>query len=443
MWKLSRRAGAVRSCEPSWKPFFGFSACGLLIVVSFAAAPACAGEWPQFLGPARTGVSPETGLLEEWPESGPPEIWRAEGGVGMSGLAVQGGRLFTLVQKKGHQWLISKDAGTGRTLWETAIMPEYENSMGNGPRGTPAVDGDRVFAFTGEGVLAACRFEDGRLLWKHDVVRELGGEPAEYGMACSPLIVGSHVVVVPGVSGGAVAAYDLTSGKLAWKAGDDTAGYSSPTVAIIDGKPQIVVFAGQSLMGLAPADGEVLWRHPYKTNYDCNIATPIAVEGRLFISSGENHGSALLAIEPKQGRYEVREVWKSHGPSSVMRNEWQTSVLLDGFLYGWDNVGGAGPVTHLTCIRAATGERLWRQTRFGKGNFILAEGKLFMTTLDGELVLAKASPDGYQELGRKTVLGMTRQAPSLAGGLLYVRDDADIVCFDVRARPNKPPVANP
>jgi outer membrane protein assembly factor BamB len=159
------------------------------------------------------------------------------------------------------------------------------------------------------------------------------------------------------------------------------------------------------------------------------------VGGNAFISSGENHGSAMLSLRPQGDRFEVGTVWKSQGGQSVLRNEWQTSILLDGYLYGMDNVGGAGPITHLACINAATGERAWQVPRFGKGNLIAADGKLFISTMKGELVIATASPKEYLELGRAEILGSTRQAPALADGLLYLRDDAEIVCLDVRKKP--------
>ena len=161
--------------------------------------------------------------------------------------------------------------------------------------------------------------------------------------------------------------------------------------------------------------------------------TPIAIDGKIFVSAGENHGSVLLSLGPKGTQFEVNEVWSSQGPKSVLRNEWQTSILHEGHLYGFDNVGAAGPVTHLTCINARTGDRVWQKPRFGKGNLIAADGKLFMTTMDGEIVVARMSPDKYDEIGRATVLGSTRQAPALSNGLLFLRDDAEIVCLDVRA----------
>ncbi|GEM_PF-55442 len=398
------------------------------------AAQSGSAEWPQFLGPQRNGISTETGLMQTWPTDGPKEVWRAAGGVGMSGLAVSRGRLLTLVQRDAQQWLIALDAMTGKTLWQTAIAPEYRNQMGDGPRGTPTISGDRVYAFTGDGRLVAVGFNDGKLAWSHDTVKELGGKTAEYGMACSPLIVGDHVIVTVGAPQATVAAYETQSGKLAWTAGDDVAGYSSPALLDVGGRPQIVVYTGSSVLGLAPKSGAVLWRYPYETNFECNIATPLAYKGQVFISSGENHGAALLALKPRGDEFDVREVWTSQGPQSVLRNEWQTSMLLDGHLYGMDNVGGAGPVTHLTCVNAATGERVWQKARFGKGNLIAADGKLFISTMNGELVVVRATSKGYDEIGHAVVIGSTRQAPALAGGLLYLRDDQHVVCLDVRQR---------
>ncbi len=389
-------------------------------------------SWPQFLGPQRNGISHEKGLLEEWPAGGPREVWRASGGVGMSGLAIDRGRLLTLVQSEEGQSVVALDARTGKANWATVIAPAYRNPMGDGPRGTPTIAGDRVFAFSGEGVLAALQFGDGKILWKQDVVRQLGGKPADYGMACSPLVVGELVIVTAGAPQATVAAFQVASGKLAWKAGDDPAGYSSPALLDVGGRRQLVVFSGASLLGLTPRQGELLWRYPYETDFNCNIATPLAYQNSVFVSSGENHGSVLLSLTARGDQFDVKPLWASQGPRSVLRNEWQTSILIDGYLYGLDNVGSAGPVTHLACVAAESGERAWRQSRFGKANLIAADGKLFLSTMKGELVVVRVTPERYEEIGRGVVLGTTRQAPALAGGLLYLRDDHEIVCLDVR-----------
>ncbi|MFP6614145.1 MAG: PQQ-binding-like beta-propeller repeat protein [Pirellulales bacterium] len=389
--------------------------------------------WPQFLGPNRNGISAETGLLDRWPAGGPTEIWRARGGVGMSGLAISRNRLLTMIQTDGKQHVICLDANSGKTIWQTPVAPEYRNGQGKGPRATPTIVGNSVFAFTGEGILVALRLADGKILWSHNAVTEHGGKPAAYGMSCSPLVVGDNVIVTVGAPQATVLAYDTTSGKLAWKAGaGDSTGYSSPALLNVAGSQQIVAYTGSSLLGLAPKAGGIVWRYPYKTDFDCNIATPLAYDGRVFISSGENHGSVLLKLTPDGGQFQISEVWSSQGTKSVLRNEWQTSILIDGHLYGFDNVGSAGPVTHLTCVNAATGKRSWQKLRFGKGNLIAADGKLLISTMKGEFIVVAASPKQYEEIGRSTVIGTTRQAPALSAGLLYLRDDREIVCLNVR-----------
>lgn len=391
--------------------------------------------WPQFLGPDRNGISREAGLIADWPADGPPEVWRTAGGQGMSGLAISAGRLLTLVQKSGRQWVVCHDSKTGASNWELDLAPAYRNPMGDGPRGTPAISGDIACVFTGEGILAAINVTAGRVVWKKDVLEELGGKPAEYGMACSPLMIGDLVVVVLGAPEAAVAAFQIKTGDIAWKAGGNVpAGYSSPALLNVGGREQLVVVHGAGGLGVNPKTGAELWTFPYTTDFNCNIATPLAVDGGVFLSAGENHGSVLLSLKTKGEKFEPVPVWESHGPASVMRNEWQTSILLDGYLYGFDNVGGAGPITHFNCVNAATGKRQWQQVRFGKGNMIAADGKLFVSTVLGELVVIQANSRKFEELGRKMVVGKTRQAPVIAGGLLYLRDDHEIVCLDVRKR---------
>jgi len=392
-------------------------------------------EWPQHLGPNRNGISDETDLIDSWPANGPKEVWRVTGGVGMSGLAISRGRLLTLTQNGGKQHVICLDAQTGEPIWKTPVAPEYRNGQGHGPRATPTIAGTAVFAFTGEGILVALNFSDGGILWSHNTLKEHGGKLADYGMACSPLVVGERVIVTIGAPKASVVAYETASGKLAWKSGEgDAAGYSSPALLDVGGRRQVVACTGSSVLGLAPQNGSVLWRYPYETEFNCNIATPLLHNGQVFISSGENHGSALLKLVPDGDLFGATEVWSSQGGKSVLRNEWQTSMLIDGHLYGFDNVGSAGPVTHLTCVNATTGERAWRQPRFGKGNLIAGDGKLFISTMKGELIVAEASPKQYKEIGRATVLGSTRQAPALCSGLLYLRDGREIVCVNVRRK---------
>lgn len=406
----------------------------IAVVVCLVPLTAQGEDWPQFLGPQRNGISKETGLIADWPGGGPKELWRVPGGVGLGGVSIASGKAITLVQHDGKQWVLALDAASGKKAWETPLAAAYENQMGDGPRAAPTIVDGAVYVFGGDGTLGALDTKSGKLLWSHDVPQNLGGKPAEYGMACSPLVVGDLVIVTAGVPGGTVAAFDRKSGKLAWKAGRDTAGYSSPALREVGGRQQVVVFTGKAALGLDPKEGTELWRYAYKTDYDCNIATPLAYQGNVFVSSGENHGSTMLALKPSGDSFTVSEVWASTGPQSTLRNEWQTSIVLDRYLYGLDNVGSAGPVTHLTCVEADTGKRVWQQPRFGKSNLIYADGKLFFSTMAGELVVVRATPKGFEELGRKQYVGKTRQAPALANGRLYLRDDREIVCLDVRGK---------
>jgi outer membrane protein assembly factor BamB len=390
------------------------------------------GEWPQFLGPTQNGISTESGLIDGWPAAGPAEIWRTNIGTGMSTVAVSNGRLYTVAQSKEHQFAIAVDAKSGKEIWSRELSAEYRNQMGDGPRATPAVAGELVYVHTGEGILAALKTSDGSIVWKKDLVQELGGKPIEYGISSSPLLVGNLVVVQPGVSGGTVVACDQRSGRIVWKSGAGSAAYSSPVLLNVGRQQQVVAFTGPEVLGLEPTTGKQLWNYPFKTDYDCNTANPIAVGNKVLVSSGENHGSALLSIDG--GR--VKEVWTSFGRNSVLRAEWQTPVLIDGHLYGFDNVGSAGPVTNFACIEAKTGRRVWEKKRFGKGNLVAADGKLFISTMKGELVLVAATADSFKELARSKegLVDTTRQAPVIADGKLYLRGTQELVCLDVKQK---------
>ena len=189
----------------------------LLGTPAFAAEPS--GDWPQFLGPARNGISAETGLLETFPAAGLKPAWSAEGGVGMAGVVISGGKAVTMIEDASSQLAVALDARTGKMLWQTAIAPAYKNSMGNGPRATPAIAGGQIFTLSGEGILTALSLADGTVSWSDNCLKRLGGKQAAYGMACSPLVEGGKVIVTVGAPAATVVAYDVKTGKQAWTAG--------------------------------------------------------------------------------------------------------------------------------------------------------------------------------------------------------------------------------
>lgn len=384
-------------------------------------------DWPQFLGASRDGTSAETGLLDTIDDS-IKVVWRVRGGVGMSAVAVSGDDAVTTWNAGGKQWLACLNATTGEQRWVTPLAPSYGNSMGDGPRATPAIADDRIIAFTGEGILIAVARGDGKELWRVKVFDSGSAKPSEYGMSASPLIVDGNVIVHVGGASQTVRAYQISDGAPIWSGGSGLAGYSSPTQLNVGGQEQIVCFTAAGVVALHPVTGRELWSYDFRTPYDCNTATPISIDGGVFISAGENHGCVLLDIANEDGKYSVTERWASVDSKSVMRNEWQTSVIVGDYLYGFDNVGSAGPVTHLSCIEAATGKPVWQEKRFGKGNLTLADGKLWITTMKGELVLVRATPKGFNELGRRSLFGKTRQSLSIANGHGYIRDDRDVLC---------------
>jgi outer membrane protein assembly factor BamB len=406
----------------------------LVLLICCVQRPLDAEDWPQFLGPNRNGISDEEGLIEVWPEGGLKVLWRAPGGLGMSAVVVAQGKAITMTQARGSQLVVCNNAKTGRPLWASNIAPAYENAQGNGPRATPVVVDDYVFVHTGDGILAALSLESGLVKWKRSALTALKLKESDYGTASSPLVVGGKVIVMVGGNPGSLAAFSALDGQLVWsEGGRDTAGYSSPVHLNLAGRDQVVTFTGSSVLAVDPKSGKRLWRYPFATDFDCNIATPVAVgKDQLLISSGENHGAVMLKLTSDGDEMEAEEVWTSLGRKSTLRSAWQTGIVDGNVLYGFDNVGAAGPVMHYTCIDLKSGKQLWVKERFGKGNHSSADGKLFITTMKGELVVVAKDPKGYRELGRMQVLGQTRQAPAISDGRLYLRDNKEIVCLDAK-----------
>lgn len=403
-----------------------------ILTFSLLASSAFSDDWSQFLGPSRNGVSSEVGLLDAFESSGPTIRWRVAGGVGMSAIAVRGETATTTWNANGKQWLVAIDTKNGKEKWKAELGDAYENSMGDGPRATPTMTMDKVFAYSGEGILIAADLHSGKIVWRKNILEELSASPSEYGMASSPLVVGDRVIVHTGAEDAAVVALATQDGKLLWRCGKGHAGYSSPTLFELEKTSQIVTVSGTSVMGIDPNTGKQLWSYPFETDYGCNTASPVLIDGGIFISAGENHGAVLLDVKLNNGQYKISERWKSLESKSVMRNEWQTSIVIGDHLYGFDNVGAAGPVTHFSCIEAKTGKAVWQKTRFGKGNLTYADGKFWITTLEGELIIAKADPKGFQELSRVALLGKNRQTISISAGFGYLRDDNEVLCIKLR-----------
>jgi len=237
----------------------------MLLPLALWTSPLRGDDWPQFLGANRNGMSSEKSLLDAFPNSGPALRWRVPGGVGMSAIAVQGEFALTTWNADNKQLLVALDTLTGNVKWKVEMGKAFKNAMGDGPRATPCIVGQNVYAYSGEGILVAAELQSGKVLWRKNLTEAFSTEPSEYGMSSSPLVVDGRVIVHVGGAQGAVVALATDDGKVLWKAGSGHAGYSSPTLLDIQGTQQVVSITGTAVMGIEPANGQVLWSYPVRS----------------------------------------------------------------------------------------------------------------------------------------------------------------------------------
>jgi len=401
-------------------------------------APAVNADWPQWRGPNRDGVSPETALRTDWPPGGPRVLWKQVIGRGFSSVVVVGTRLFTTEEETvvgpdgeatgtGHEAVVCRDVRSGAEVWRFHYPNDYSERFGSGPRSTPAVDGDRVYAVGPTGIFHCLRADTGERLWRHDLMEEFHGRTMRYGVSFSPLVEGDLVYATPGgPDGNAVVAFDKVSGRVVWKALDDPMGYSSPIAVTAAGVRQLLVLTNEALVSLSPTDGKVYWRYPWKTANGFNIATPLAFGDYVFISSAYGKGCALLEIAAERdGSLCARRVYEHNR----LRNYFASSVRWGDHLYGFDE-------KDLVCMDLHTGVEAWREKgirSFGKGSLLAADGHLIVLGEGGTLWLIEATPAGYREKASCRVsTNKCWTVPVLAAGKLYVRDESHLVCLDVR-----------
>jgi outer membrane protein assembly factor BamB len=382
-------------------------------------------DWPQWRGANRDAVSAETGLLDRWADDGPHILWRAKVGEGFSSVTVSDGKLYTLWDENGTQFLFCLDAGTGKELWRLKLGKAFTNHYGNGPRSTPLVDGSVVFAVGTDGRLVVADRSSGKLIWEHDLVKELAAKLPSYGISTSPMVVGDKLVIEAGASKGTFVAFDKKSGEVVWASADDQAAYSSPIEVSVDGVDQIVFWSAHGLHAVSPSDGKVLWRYPWETfcpvsGDPLNTGTPIFVApDRIFMSSGS--GAAVIRISRAAETFKVETVWKSE----EMRSDVNTSLLLGDYIYGFDR-------GTLKCLDVRTGEVQWKARGFQRGSLIAADGKLIVLGEDGKLALVEASPEGFVQMDSAQVLsGRNWTSPSLAAGHLYLRNHEELICLNL------------
>jgi outer membrane protein assembly factor BamB len=401
------------------------------LVAAFAAAAGVtigAADWPQWQGPDRTGISKETGLLKAWPANGPAVVWSAQGlGKGYGSMAVAGERVFVQGMSGANSVVFALNRADGKPVWSKALGRAESNDQGPGPRGTPTVDGDRLYVLTENGDLA-CLKTDGTAVWQRNILKDFSGRQLRWLISESPLVDGPHVIVSPGGPGAGMVKLDKMTGKTVWTSKDlsDVAGYASPIVADVGGVRTYMTLTSGGGVGVRASDGKLMWHYERAANNVANITTPIFFDNKVFYTSAYDTGAGLLALTAQNGDVKAKEIYFTR----EMKNHHGGVVLVDGYLYGFND-------SILTCLDFATGKQMWRDRSVGKGSVTFADGNLYIQSENNLVGLAEASPAGYKERGRFAIAdkGLPSWAhPVVSGGRLYVRNQDTLVAYDIKAK---------
>jgi outer membrane protein assembly factor BamB len=428
------------------------------IVALTLTAPAPAADWPQFRGPGRDGISKETGLLKSWPKDGPKLAWTFKNaGLGFSSLSVVGGKVYTLGTRGDDEVVLCLDAAKGTELWVAKVAPIFTfvgNAWGDGPRGTPTLDGDRLYALGGQGELVCLDVSGAqpRELWRKSLVKDLGGEmmvsqDQSWGFSESPLVDGKLLVCTPGGSKGTLAALDKMTGAVVWRSTGMTqqAPYSSVMAADIQGVRQYIQASyvsdkvGGYLSGFAAQDGTVLWSHQIVKGQIYLIAANPLIQGDLVYSSSYK-GCHLLEIGKG---FSVKEKY-SAANQKVMKNNHGGFVRVGDHIYGYSERGWA-------CQEFLTGAEAWEETELAgqqSGATVSADGMLYLYTDNGDVGLAEANPKEFKLVSNFTIPEKSKYPktrttsrssavwshPAIANGHLFLRDCELIFCYDIRGK---------
>ena len=405
-------------------------AIAFLATAVLTATPLLSADWPQWRGAGRVGHSPDTSILAPWPKNGPKQAWVfKDAGIGYSSFSIVGTRLFTMGARQESEQVICLNTTTGKEVWATSLGPVYENNWGDGPRSTPTVDGDHLYALSATGILACLNIKDGTEVWKVDVVKSLGGELQGWGYTESVLIDGDHVICTPGGQQGTMAALDKKTGAVVWQSSKlkGPAQYSSPIRIEVNGQPQYAQLLMNKVVGIAPKDGALLW----ETSFPGRVAvipTLVFHDNSVYATAGYGTGCQMIKLDGAEPEvvYEEKSITNHHGGV----------IVVDGKIYGHSDKGG------WTCQDFLTGKIEWQDESLGKGTCTYAAGHLIcVDENDGTVVLATAKPDKWQEISRFRLAPQTSlrkkegriwSHPVVVNGRLYLRDQDLIFCYNVQ-----------
>ena len=393
-------------------------------------APLAAQDWPQILGPTRNGIYAGREIVVSFPRTGPPLLWKRDVGAGFAGPAVAGDRLILFHRVNNRETVEAMEAPTGKTIWKFEYATSYRDDFGfdEGPRAVPVIAGGRVFTHGADGWLHGIDLATGKMLWSVDTRKVFDAPKGYFGVASSPVVDANRVLVNVGGKSGGIVAFDAASGKTVWTATSDEPSYSAPIIAEVNGQHTGVFFTRTGLVAVDPANGQVKYQYRWRARRaaSVNAATPIVLKDQIFLSASYGTGAVLLQVANNS----VKPVWSG---DESMSNHYSTSVLKDGYLYGFDGRQEFGQT--LRCVELVTGKVMWNVDQFGAGSLIIAGDTLVITRESGELALAPASPKAFRFAARaQLVKGVVRAYPALASGRYFVRNELQLSAFDLQRR---------
>lgn len=385
--------------------------------------------FPQFLGPDRRNVINGARLERDWVLHPPRLLWRQPVGVGWSGFAVSGDTAVTQEQRGPNELVTARDLRTGNLRWaHTNEVRFAEWQGGDGPRATPTIADGVVYSLGATGILDALALADGRPQWTHNVFTDGGGGNLTWGKSCSPLVYGDSALVTGGAGGATLLAYRRDSGALAWKIIDDDPSYASPTLVDLAGRKVVLSLNAHSLTAHDPDTGKVLLKFPWLPEARWpRAAQPVVIGAdRVFLSAGYGAGCILIKIASDASTGMTATVeWKTKS----LKTQFNNVSFRDGRLYGLDD-------GLLACVDVATGQRVWKDGRYGQGQSLMVDDLLIVQAETGPVALVEASPLGFHELGRVEALNAkTWNNPALATPYLLVRNDQEAACYELPVLP--------
>jgi outer membrane protein assembly factor BamB len=389
------------------------------IALLFSTIPSIAADWPAWRGPNGDGISTETG----WKLAAEPQpLWEAEVGLGFSSFVVANEKVMTTGHADGQDTIWCLDAVSGKVLWKYSYAADlgdkyYEGGTSN----TPTIDGDKLYHLSRWGDLFCFEIATGKVIWERQVQKETESSIPDWGYAGAPLVQGNLLIINVGKAGMGV---DKMTGKIIWKSDTDSAGYSTPVAYSSAGKKLAIVSSTDAYTAIQVDNGTPIWSYRWATRYGVNASDPIVNGEHVFISTGYNKGCTLLKINDSK----PTKIWEN----KFLKNQFNSSVLIGNCLYGID--GDQNSRCSLKCLDFMTGAVLWEEKSIGFGSLMASDGRLIILTEKGELVIAKATSNGYEESSRAQVLsGRCWSAPVLANGRLYVRNaPGKVLCLQAK-----------